>query len=97
MRVAYHPLAAAEVSEIYSYYQNNGGCQLAERFLAALLDRVAMALANPRGFPLLRDPVRRANLVGFPYHFLYVPRPWGLKVLVVRHHRRDPGLGLTRR
>jgi hypothetical protein len=32
----------------------------------------------------------------FPYHFLYQERSWGIKVTVVRHHRRHPRDGLRR-
>ena len=29
-------------------------------------------------------------------HLLYEERPWGIKVTVVRHHRRNPNYGIRR-
>jgi len=40
--------------------------------------------------------MRRANLTKFPYQILYEERPEGIKVMVVRHHRRSPRYGLRR-
>jgi hypothetical protein len=57
---------------------------------------VAKARENPKHFPPLGEFVRRANLTDFPYHFLYEEKHWGIKVMVVRHHRRNPRYGLKR-
>ena len=65
-------------------------------FFADFLRTVAKALENPRHFTPAGEVMRRANLDEFPYHFLYEERPWGIKVTVVRHHRRSPRYGASR-
>ncbi len=97
MKAIYHRLAAKDVRAIMDYYSDESGPGLAERFLAEFLRTVEKACGNPRCFPPLDGPVRRANLDGFPYHFLYEERSFGIRVMVVRHHRRNPDYGLRRR
>ena len=96
MKVVYHRLVPREVRAIPDYYEAKSGAQLADRFFIDFLETVAKAGANPRHFPPLGAVMRRANLTEFPYHFLYEERPWGIKVTVVRHHRRNPRYGRRR-
>ena len=96
MKVIYHRLAARDVRGILAYYEAESGSQLAKRFFADFLRTVAKALENPRHFTPAGEVMRRANLDEFPYHFLYEERPWGIKVTVVRHHRRSPRYGASR-
>jgi plasmid stabilization system protein ParE len=70
--------------------------QLADRFFKDLLGTISKALSNPLHFPPIHESLRRANLADFPYHFLYEEKPWGIKVMVVRHHRRNPRYGRQR-
>jgi hypothetical protein len=37
------------------------------------------------------------NLHRFPYHFLFRVVGHDVRILVVRHHRRHPSLGIRRR
>ena len=96
MKVIYHRLAAKDVRGILDYYERESGSHLAERFFSDFLRTVAKALENPRHFAPAGEVMRRANLAEFPYHFLYEERPWGIKVTVVRHHRRSPRYGERR-
>jgi plasmid stabilization system protein ParE len=97
MNPRYHRLAARDVREILDHYENEAGSRLADRFFEALLATVAKAVENPKHFHPVGETLRRANIAGFPYHFLYEVKPWGVKVLVVRHHPRNPHYGLRRR
>ena len=96
MKVIYHRLAVRDVREILDHYQVEAGSQLADRFINEVLATVAKALANPKHFPPFGEVMRRANLADFPYHVLYEEKHWGIKVVVVRHHRRNPRYGLRR-
>lgn len=96
MSLVYHRLAVRDVREILEYYEKEAGPPLADRFFNDLLATVDRVVANPRHFPPLGRVVRRANLAAFPYHLLYEEKPWGIKVMVVRHHRRSPRHGLRR-
>jgi len=96
VKVTYHRLAVRDVREILDHYESEAGSALADRFFGALLATIGKALENPRHFPPLGEVVRRANISGFPYHILYEEKAWGVRVTVVRHHRRHPRFGLRR-
>lgn len=96
MKVAYHRLAVRDARQILDYYETEAGAELADRFFQELLTSVRKALANPRHYPPIGKTLRRANLADFPYHFLFQEKPWGIKVLVLRHHHRSPRYGLRR-
>ena len=57
---------------------------------------VAMAAAKPGRFHLIKPGLHRANLKRFPYHFIYQELVDGIRVTLVRHHRREPGFGMER-
>jgi plasmid stabilization system protein ParE len=97
MKVIYHRSAARDVRQILDHYESEAGSQLADRFFKDLLGTVTKALSNPLHFPPISEWMRRANLPDFPYHFLYEAKPWGIKVMVVRHDRRNPHFGLRRK
>jgi plasmid stabilization system protein ParE len=96
MKVVYHRLAVRDVRQILDYYEDEAGPRLADRFFGEVLSTVAKALSSPLHFPPLGEVMRRANLTGFPYHILYEEKSWGIKVVVIRHHRRNPRYGLRR-
>ena len=97
MKLIYHRLAVRDVREVLDYYETEAGSPLADRFFGGLLAIIEKIQANPQYFPPLGDTgLRRANLTNFPYHILYEERPGGIKVMVVRHHRRSPRYGLRR-
>lgn len=97
MKLVYHRLAVRDVREVLDYYESEAGSHLADRFYEGMLDIIGKIQANPRHFPPVGDTgLRRGNLTDFPYHVLYEERAWGIKVMVVRHHRRSPLYGLRR-
>jgi plasmid stabilization system protein ParE len=97
MKLIYHNLAVRDVREILDHYELEGGKHLGDRFFGELLATLGKALANPEYFPPAGDSARRANLEIFPYHILYEVKAWGIKVMVVRHHHRNPHFGTRRR
>lgn len=96
MKVVYHRSAAREVRQILDHYHGEAGPQLADRFFKDLLGTISKAISNPMHFPPIHESLRRANLTEFPYHFPYEERTWGIKVMVVRHHRPNPRYGQDR-
>ncbi|MDQ2974781.1 MAG: hypothetical protein M3R69_05120 [Acidobacteriota bacterium] len=52
---------------------------------------------SPEAYDIRERDLRRANLERFPYHFLFRIVRDRVRILVVRHHRRRPSLGLHRR
>ena len=76
-------------------YQAVSG-KLAGEFKAELRRMVAIAAANPKRFHPIQPGFHRANLKRFPYHFIYREIAEGIRVTLVRHHRRHPESGMER-
>jgi plasmid stabilization system protein ParE len=70
--------------------------KLAGDFKGELRRVIAMAGANPNRFHTVKPGFHRANLKRFPYHFIYRETPEGIRVTLVRHHRRNPDVGMQR-
>ena len=95
MRVDYHPAVEQDVAEALRRYDEVSQ-RLGDDFKAELRGIIAVAAAKPGRFYLLKPGFRRANLKRFPYHFIYRELPDGIRVTLVRHHKRHPGFGLER-
>jgi plasmid stabilization system protein ParE len=91
-----HREAENDLAAAVRHYRSEAGVGVARRFLAEF-ERVARLLEdNPRlGTP--SDEGRRSfPLAVFPYTIIYRPTDSGIRILVVRHQRRDPGVGAER-
>ena len=95
--VIYHRFVQRDLTRILKYYRDEAGSSLADRFFDVFIATVVTAEKNPEFFHPFGEGLRRANLKGFPYHFLYRRIDGGIKVLILRHHSRDSLLGLKRR
>ena len=54
------------------------------------------AVSKKLGEEFNAESRHRANLKRFPYHFLFKELPDGIRVMLVRHHRRHPDFGVER-
>ena len=97
MRLEFHPLARSDVSRIMDYYEDAGGSEIADEFYSELWSFLRKAVNSPEGYAIRERDIRRVNLERFPFHFLFRIVDDRVRILVVRHHRRRPWLGLTRR
>jgi plasmid stabilization system protein ParE len=70
--------------------------RLANDFKTELRRVIAIAGTNPNRFHPVKPDFHRANLERFPYHFIYRQIPEGIRVTLVRHHRRHPQVGMDR-
>jgi len=96
MEVKYHPLVQQDVLEATRKYQDVSP-RLAEEFDSELKAAIAKAAETPLRFHSTDRGFRRANLKRFPYHFLYDVQAGFIRIMVLRHHKRHPNLGLDRR
>ena len=87
MRIEYHPSVRRDVAEAMRRYKAVSE-KLADDFKAELRRVIAMAAVNPKRFHPVKPDFHRANLQQFPYHFIYREIPEGIRVTLVRHHRR---------
>ncbi len=93
----FHREVASDISRIMDYYEDISGLQLAEEFYAELRSFFQKAAESPEAYRVRERDLRRVNLERFPFHFLFRIVDDRVRILVVRHHRRRPSLGLTRR
>jgi toxin ParE1/3/4 len=95
VRVEYHPAVEQDVAEALRRYDPVSQ-RLAEEFKGELRRVIVVAAAMPGRFHPIKPGFHRANLKRFPYHFVYRELTDGIRVTLVRHHRRDPSFGMER-
>jgi len=96
MKVVYHPDVQRDVSRILCHYDGIND-RLGDSFWEELNSLISQAAENPQRFHYESQDRRRVNLRRFPYHFLFREIPGGIRITVVRHHKRRPESGLERR
>ena len=97
MKVEYHPAVEAELLEIRDYYEARSpglGAQFIDEF-----ERQVLALAAaPERWMVVTGDIRRCLMRRFPYVIYFRPvDQQRLRVTVVKHQKRHPGLGRERR
>ncbi len=97
MLLDFHRQVASDISQIMDYYEDVAGVQLADEFYADLRSSFEKAREAPEADSVREHDIRRVNLERFPFHFLFPIADKKVSILVVRHHRRRPSLGLHRR
>jgi len=96
MRFVLHPKVYSDIDEIMGYYERVATRQLANEFYAELRYYMQQAAERPESFAIRERDLRRVNLQRFPYHFLFRVAGDVVRILVVRHHRRLPTVGIRR-
>ena len=96
MRLVLHPKVHTDVDAIMEYYERVASRELADDFYAELRRFMLEAAERPESFSIRERDLRRVNFHRFPYHFLFRVVGDAVRVLVVRHHRRRPSLGIHR-
>jgi toxin ParE1/3/4 len=97
MTLIYHRSVPRDVSEVLAYYDEVGGPELGDAFFSEFMAHVAQVIEHPTRFHPIEGDLRRANLDRFPYHFLFRVHDGTIRVLVLRHHHRNPGFGIQRK
>lgn len=97
MNVFFHPRVFAEVDAIMRYYEEVADSQLADDFYEEFRGKVLEVTDNPEHFNERVGGYKRANLQRFPYNFLFRETGAGTRILVVRHHARNPRYGAKRK
>jgi hypothetical protein len=95
VRVEFHPAVENDLADALLRYDAVSN-HLGEDFKSEFREAVAMAAAKPNRFHRIKPSYHRANLKRFPYHFIYRELPDGIRVTLLRHHRRHPSFGLER-
>jgi plasmid stabilization system protein ParE len=95
VKVEYHPAVEGDAAEALRRYDAVSQ-RLGDDFKKELRRVTALAAAQPGRFHLVKPGFHRANLNRFPYHFVYRELADGIRVTLVRHHRRHPSFGMER-
>jgi toxin ParE1/3/4 len=95
VRIEYHPAVAQDVADALRHYDPVSR-RLGEEFKTELRRVIAHASANPGRFHVIKPGFHRANLRRFPYHFIYRELTDRIRVILLRHHRRNPDFGMER-
>jgi plasmid stabilization system protein ParE len=97
VNAVFHPRVFAEVDAIMRYYEEVADSRLADDFYQEFRAKVLEAANNPEHFNERVGGYKRANLRQFPYNFLFRESDAGIRILVVRHHARNPRYGAKRK
>ena len=98
MTLEFHPDVQRDVNRILAFYWREGGQSLADRFYAAMVERLTAVAHHPERFsPYLGNAVFRRAIIE-KFHHLIIFRIKGdtVRVIVVKHERRHPRHGMSR-
>lgn len=97
MRVRLVSKVYSDIESAMDYFVRETGAQIATEFYNEFKRCRQIIAERPRSYPVVRKEIRRINFHRFPYHILYQIVDEGyIKILVVKHDRRDPDFGLDR-
>ncbi len=96
MRVVYHPAVQRDVNGVLRYYEAVSP-NLADEFWDELRRVIALIEKNPDRSHPVEQGLHRVNLRRFPYHILFRRLPMTIRIIVVRHDKRHPNVGMRRR
>jgi toxin ParE1/3/4 len=97
MRIEYHPQVAAELEKIRDYYESKS-VGLGRDFVDELERQLFQIAAMPTRWMVVRGDLRRALIKRFPYVILFrALNEAVIRVTVVKHEKRHPAFGITRR
>lgn len=96
MSLIFHRLVQRDLRIVLRYYEEEGGTLLADQFFTELECLVSEIHQNPSKFHKISDDIRRANMTQFPYHLLFRYHGERVRILILRHHKRNPKFGLNR-
>jgi plasmid stabilization system protein ParE len=97
LKYSLHPEAELDVADVTDFYSLSADRSVAERFVAEF-ERVAQLLSRHPGLGTPDERGRRKfPLQVFPYVLVYRELEDGIRILIVRHPHRRPGVGGSRR
>ncbi|MCA9473104.1 MAG: type II toxin-antitoxin system RelE/ParE family toxin [Nitrospira sp.] len=96
MNIEFHPLTASDLNHAKIHY-NQKRSGLGDEFRSEVYAAIDRILRNPRQYPIIEQNIRRCLVHRFPYSIYFRLFNSGtIRVLVIRHHKRHPRLGLSR-
>ena len=97
MTMTLHPRAEKDLADAAEFYERQASAKLAGRFVAEFKRVARLLLVNPSLGTPIADGRRAFPMQVFPYSLIYRPKSGDIRVLVVRHHRKHPTYGDSRK
>jgi hypothetical protein len=90
MKATFYAAALMELNEAVAYYESQRA-GLGDDFLAGVETALRRIEENPRQFPVLSRPVRRAHVRRFPFGLVYMIIHDHIWIVATMHLQRRPG------
>ena len=87
--IHFHQLAKQEFLDVIDHYDELV-FGLGKSFVAESENCLNVILTNPRAYPVIKDNIRKAVVLKFPYSILYRLEKENIYVLAVMHQKRKP-------
>ena len=95
-RVEYHPKIEQELREVINYY-DSCSVGLGIEFLHEFERHILKIASMPNQWIIVENGIRRSLMKRFPYVIYFrALRNESVRITIVKHQRRHPGLGLNR-
>jgi plasmid stabilization system protein ParE len=96
--LTFHPLVQKDFNEIIDYYYDEAGPHVADRFETEFRNAIDEIKAQPRHFPFYfsQRRYRRHSLRTFPHLILYLESAGSIRIMILKHVKRNPSFGLRR-
>jgi len=95
MTLLYHPLAEQDIEKATDYYRQIM-FSLAEDFLDEFASSVERISSQPQWYRKIRGDIRKCNLKRFPYAIYFTYENHQIRILILKHYRQHPALGMDR-
>lgn len=97
MKIEYHPALEGELKQVRDYYEERSS-GLGVAFVDEFERQVLAIAAMPTRWMFVKDDLRRVLMRRFPYVIYFRnPDPETVRITVVKHEKRHPAYGLSRR
>ena len=89
IRIRFHELAGKELLDARDYYDDLV-YRLGEKFVIEVERCLNIIKTNPLAYPVLKQNVRKAVVIKFPFSILYRVEKDNIYILAVMHQKRNP-------
>jgi hypothetical protein len=96
-KASFHRLVQKDLQSAISHYDEAGGSKLGDRFFEEVEIAISRIEQNPNRHHYSDGGLRKVALRSFPYHFLYESDSVMIWIAVLRHDKRHPNFGLSRK
>lgn len=94
--ILFHELAGKELLDARDYYDEMT-FGLGKSFIRELERTINIIKKNPLAYPVIKDNIRKALIIKFPYALLYRIEKENIYILAVMHQKRKPNYWVNRK